>query len=142
MARCALVFVMLIGLFFMHGTAMGYLGCHDGTAGATAAADTYSISEANMGHPMHSPAMGAAVLSHSLLQARNLAGIAGFGEPCAATPLRDGMTTFAPPLGALLLVLSIAALGVPYGVRPNACSSRGPPLTGAHLLTKLCISRT
>lgn len=141
--RCAIGAALLIGLFLMHGTAMGSHGCPGGMAAVTSAAGTPAapMVAAGVARGADHAGMEPRAPSRSTAQVRVQAGFPGVGSLCATTPLRNA-TAFAPPLGVLLAVLGFAALGIGYGVVGGVHGSRGPPLAGARLLIRVCVSRT
>lgn len=142
-ARGAVGAALLIGLFLMHGAAMGSNGCSGGGVAGTGAAGTSAapMAEAGMIRAAHHPAMEPAAPSRPIALTRVQVGSPGLGVLCATTPLRNTMA-FTPPLGVLVAVLGFVALGIGYGVLSGARGLRGPPLAGARLLIRVCVSRT
>lgn len=139
-ARPAVVLAVLIGLLFMHGSVMGATGCESAFAGPL---------HQPAGMPM--PALGVQAATMAMAHpARAAAGPVIVPSAKAAGPLGHGSLCLtdqprvknlgAGALGmALVFVLAVSRR---LGGHPLGRSSRGPPISGIDLLTRLCISRT
>ncbi|MCW2912207.1 MAG: hypothetical protein JWN52_275 [Actinomycetia bacterium] len=140
-ARVIVVVAVLAGLFFMHGTATGAVGCHDGASGAAPAAGA-----------MHDEMNTAVVVAHpsSVASQADWAGTdhvvsldshrwAGHGQLCSAN-LPRAVTAQTPAPGALVALLPVLLLL--RRVNRRGARTRAPPASGASLLLQLCISRT
>jgi len=125
--RLVCLLAVLSGLFFMHGLSAS-TECH-GTAGA-------------MVHDGH---LGAAMAQDASADdlpavARNLAHRMGMCVSTLPTWQAVGMLLPALAAGWMLMAQGIAPRGRPLG--PGGRAGRAPPLAGAVLLHRLCISRT
>lgn len=130
-ARPAVLLAVLIGLFFMHGTAMG---------AATGCEGVSSHKAADMGMPDMSPQSAAKASGQTTVSVAVKAGRPmGHGSLCLA----DQPRARAFGVAALALALLVATAGLCR--RPGwrfRRSTRAPPVAGSALLTRLCISRT
>jgi hypothetical protein len=120
-ARLLTVFAVLAGLFLMHGL-----------PGQSCAAGSGMSAPVVADHAMSSGIMSSGIMSFGTMTS-------GHGSVCEFTaPSRD-------PIPVLALVLLAVAVLVTALWRPllvGGPDRRGPPVSGAELLTLECVSRT
>jgi hypothetical protein len=124
--RRVMLLAVLAGLFFMHGTVMGAAGCQGGMPTSAPMAATMPLAAAYPVVPAPQHTVQAAPQAH--------------GAMCAAIPPRT--EPFVPAVTAALLLLGALVTPAPRRGFSRRQGARGPPLWGAGLLVRLCISRT
>src|SRR5260370_13509066 len=123
--RLVMLLAVLAGLFFMHGTVMGAAGCQGGMPASAPMAAAMPMAAAHPVVPAPQRADKASQAAH---------GVMGVAVPPRTEP-------FTPAVCALLLVAAPVRPGRPRGLS-RLLGARGPPLWGAGLLVRLCVSRT
>jgi len=135
--RLTLAGALVAALFFMHGGSA--TGCPGGDAMATVSSTTTTGV-----HPPASGSVGSDPMAHDA-GSLTVAGLGlgrGHDQLCVSTPPRPGV--------AVLLALSLLLLGGADATRPRfgfpgpagRRRGRAPPLHGAALLLRHCVSRT
>ncbi|WP_322766788.1 hypothetical protein [Frankia sp. Cr1] len=149
--RLVLAYVVLAGLFVMHGVLAGQ-GCPGGGA---AAGSTMAVHGSATGHEaaamaqmaMYLPATGQALPAVSAVSAVSQTPAVvrgdgrGHGTLCVSSPPRPGLAWL------LALLLGVVAWAWPVrlwnaGADRAGHGCRAPPLAGSCLLVRLCVSRT
>lgn len=123
--RSVMLLAVLAGLFFMHGAVMGAAGCQDGMPASAPMAAAMPMAAAHPVVPAPQGAVQAAPQAH--------------GAMCVASPPRT--EPFVPAVTAVLLLGALATPAPRRGFSRRR-GARGPPLWGAGLLVRLCVSRT
>ncbi|WP_055588149.1 hypothetical protein [Peterkaempfera griseoplana] len=135
-ARLGFVWLLLLGLFLMHGSpAAAATGCHGSAPAAVSAAmadDGAADAAAEHAHAADRP--GAVVADAS-------GGRHASGVLCVSTPARDHL---ALPLGLVAITVAVGIVAVLVGAVPRVggATRRGPPRAGRRLLAQVCIART
>ncbi|WP_131746779.1 hypothetical protein [Frankia sp. Cppng1_Ct_nod] len=148
-ARLVLVYVVLAGLFVMHGVMVGP-GC---PGGAGAVGSTMAVRGSANGDDISTmpqmavlaPATDHAAASSAVAQKTAVVrgDVGGHGALCVSSPPRPGL------VGLLALLLGVGVVGWAWPAWPWSASAgraghgcRAPPPAGSCLLVRLCVSRT